>query len=336
MDMKILICGDKHLKFNRFNDSIKFLKWFEDIARETNPDWIVSLGDDFDSHAILRSEILSEYRKHIDSLVAISREVYFLVGNHDCYKPSDIKYHALQSFKDIYSNLTIVDKRIDIDNFTFTPYIHDTNNFPTDTKEICFTHNMFMGSDSGNMRFKSGIDSTKIDAEIIISGHIHMKQTVGKVFYPGTPFSHNADDIDQIKGVHLFDTDNYSFKFFESPLPKWRSLKINLQENKSDIYSKIESISINDWWILDITGPKAEIRALIDSKKYKEISKNKNIQIKDRPTDSIKKNKTVSVKSVDSALIDYFDNVYTGSIDKDVLKSKSLDLLSKNRNKSEA
>ena len=104
---KILFIGDPHLKINNFEQSMSFLTWIEKVIDEVNPDIVCNLGDTFDTHAVVRSELISEFKMHVERITA-KRPYWYVLGNHDQYKPKDAKYHALQCFN--INNFTIFDK----------------------------------------------------------------------------------------------------------------------------------------------------------------------------------------------------------------------------------
>lgn len=324
--MKILLLGDPHLKISRFNLSVELLQWFNKVIKDTKPDLVVNLGDCFDTHAVLRSELMYEFKKHV---VECPTEYIYVLGNHDMYKPNDSKYHALQVFD--LPNLKVIDTRTDIGDITYVPYIHDFENFPKDTQKICIAHQTFIGADYGYYRPDVGVDADKIDAEIIISGHIHKKQTFGKVTYPGTPCSYDLNDINQEKGVMLFDTETYQFEFIYSPFPRWRGVKIDMSECSSidDLHEQVKSsINSSDHWVIDITGPKAEIVHYLDSKKWANLQKKQSIRVRPTYIDSNRvERKKISAIKMSDIVCEYIDNIYNGSIDRDILKDKAVQLL---------
>ena len=331
--MKLLIIGDPHLKISRFDIALKFLKWINSVVEEEKPDAVVNLGDTFDTHAVLRSEVKNEVMDHIVHCIKHSKSgnYFYILGNHDFYKPKSSKYHALKDWKNI-DGLRVVDERLNLGavNITMLPYYPDHREFPTDTFKICIAHQTFIGADYGFTRPDVGVDADKVDAEVIISGHIHLKQEFGKVIYPGSPFSQSVNDIDQVKGVMMFDTDTYERKFIECPLPKWISLEYSVDAG-SNIQQVHEDLSKNlndrDHWVVKITGPKAEITSYLSSKQYKELISNKSVQIKPTFTDKTKKLKQIKSVSIEKIMSEYFNNVYKGSIDKNQLISKANEIL---------
>jgi predicted phosphodiesterase len=277
---------------------------------------------------------MQEFRKHVAIITSAGIKYTYVLGNHDMYKPNDSKYHALQVFSNTISNLEIIDERKDIGNITFVPYLPDHTKFPTDTKEICIAHQTFIGADYGYMRPEVGVDPAKVAADIIISGHIHIRQVFGKVIYPGTPYSQSVNDIDQTKGVMLFDTDTYKQQFYESPLPRWKSMKYEIASSL-DMHAihedLVKNLNQQNHWIIDITGPKAEVLGYRDSKEYSALVKDLDVRFRPKFTDKDKKMTKIEAISMERIITEYADKVYKGSIDKTVLTNKALEILNKVR-----
>lgn len=328
--MNILFIGDPHLKITRFDLALRFLHWVDEVIRDVSPDLVVNLGDTFDTHSVVRSEILSEFNKHKENTLEVCPYTYVL-GNHDMYKPNSSKYHALQTMKS-KTGFRVIDK-LTIDNdITYVPYIHEFKDFPQIQTPICIAHQTFVGCDYGYYRPDVGVDADKIGAEIIISGHIHKRQMFGKVIYPGTPFAQSVNDINQAKGVMLFDTETYKYKFIESPLPKWRGMKLEINSSIStkDLHEHIEAnITETDHWVLDITGPKAELIAYIDSNEMQSIRNKVDLRIRANYTDNNKEKVIIRASSIEEILGQYVDKVYDGALDKGIIKDKALEILNK-------
>lgn len=330
--MNILVCGDKHLKMNRFDLAKQFLAWLDQTIEVTRPDLYVCLGDDMDTHSILHSPLLSELRYHFDYVLSLGIPIVYIVGNHDMFKPNDIKYHAFQGMKNFHKDFYVVDEVCDLFDMTFVPYIHDPSQFPFDTKSICFAHQTFKGADFGDITTQDGVESEKVSADIIISGHIHKKQVLGKVVYPGSPFSQSVSDVNQIKGVMMFDTATLRTKDIPCPLPMWKSFSVEILQGTSleEICKDIENTLNNkDHWIIEISGPKAEINSILDSNIYKGIIKGK--QVRPIPSYTDKERKKVKIKSftVEDIVSEYINKVYSGAIDKKILAEEALKVIIK-------
>ena len=332
--MKILFCGDKHLKITRFDLAKQCLAWLNSVIDEHKPDMYICLGDDMDSHAILRAELMAEFRNHIDHVMSKNIPTYYILGNHDTYKPKDNKYHAFQTMDGLYDNFTIVDHRIDLDCISLVPYIPNHGEFPTDTKEICVAHQTFIGADYGYTRPEAGVDASTVPSSIIISGHVHLRQSFGKVYYPGTPYAQSVNDIDQVKGVMIFDTDTYQQTFIESPLPKWRGAKYEIGPlfSVQDIHENLAvTLTKSDHWVIEITGPRAEIVGYMNSDQFIALQKEYDIRIRPNATDKEKQKVKIEALSMEHILKEYSDKVYNGNIDKQTVVDKALEILKKVR-----
>lgn len=332
--MKILFIGDPHLKINNFQQCVDVLKWINSVAHKYQPDVVCNLGDTFDTHGVVRSELLKEFKNHVESITKWSGlQYWYVLGNHDQYKPKDNKYHALQAFN--ISGFRLFDKVEQMgDDITIVPYVQEYEDFPLNTKKICITHNTFIGTDYGFKIENAGIDADKVSANVIISGHIHKRQSFGKVIYPGTPFAHNANDVDEIKGLLLFDTETFEQQFIESPFPKWTNIVFEVSSgNQFSDLNKILKNTLNDKdkFILKITGPKVELSAYLKSKEYLTITKDKNVLPKLIANDKVKQKVSIKATSMSDIMNEYVDKVYDGNIDKQLILQKIEKLLKQQR-----
>lgn len=291
----------------------------------------MNLGDTFDTHAVIRSEIMSEYMQHVYRVIKKHKYVY-LLGNHDMFKPDDATYHALLPYKHKFDNFIVVDKPTDMFGISFIPYMHNWQDFPRNPGQpIVVAHQTFVGADYGYYRPDVGVDADKVAAEIIISGHVHKRQSFGKVHYPGTPFAQGLDDINQVKGLTVFDKSTYGFEFLESPFPMWKGLRLVVDDehNINDIHDHLcSSVNAKDHWVVELTGPKAEIVSYLDSKKWHELVSKHSIRVKPEYNDKSKiSNKKIKSITMQDIVCEYVDNIYTGSLDKGLIKEKALQVL---------
>jgi DNA repair exonuclease SbcCD nuclease subunit len=340
---RVLFIGDPHLKITRFDLAKQFLAWINQVIEEQKPDLVVNLGDTFDTHAVVRSEVMSEFMSHVDHVRKICPYVY-LLGNHDMYKPNDSKYHALSHLVGKIPNFIVVDKVQNLYGMTFVPYIHDINNFPKKTLPICVAHQTFKGADFGDITTKDGVDADSIEeCQLIISGHIHKKQRIDSgsgagIYYVGSPFSQSASDINQIKGISIIDTNTFKEIFIQCPLPVWKGLKYEITPSFSieELHEDIsQQLNDKDHWVIEITGPKAELLGYIGSKKGKSIVAGRDVKIKTVFTDKEKRQIRIEAVSLNHIVSEYIDKVYSGGIDKDILKLKVTEMLNSADNSSD-
>ena len=330
---KILFIGDPHLKINNFQQAIDLLQWIESVAKKEQPDVVCNLGDTFDTHGVLRAELLKEFKDHVQRITFGGPAYWYVLGNHDQYKPRDSKYHALQTFN--MRGFRLFDKVENMgDDITVVPYVQEFEDFPLNTKSICITHNTFIGADYGFKREDAGVNADKVSADIIISGHIHKRQSFGKVTYPGTPVAYNANDVDEVKGLLLFDTATFEQKFIESPFPKWKSLEFTVSaDNPLSNFNEVlrQNLNDKDKFILKVNGPKIELTAYFKSKEYLSVVKDKNVLPKPLPNDKTKQKVSIKATSMRDIMGEYVDKVYDGSIDKQLILQKIDKVLSRPR-----
>lgn len=334
---RVLFIGDMHLKINRFDLALRFLNWLNQLIEEQKPDLVINLGDSWDTHAVLRSEIACEFMAHVYKTIDKGIPYVYLLGNHDQYRPNDSKYHAMLPYKDRITNLYVVDKTQDLFGMTFVPYQVDGNTFPKQTLPICVAHQTFLGADYGPIRATEGVDPKSVrGAELIISGHIHTKSIIGdRVYYVGSPFSQSASDVDQIKGITIVETDTFRQTFHETPLPTWRRLVITVDRvNTIDIVHQLVQQDISgskDHWVLELEGPKAEIVGYLGSEEYLKAINGVDIKVKTKYTDKEKKKLSIESKSMEHILSEYVSKVYNGSLSKESLLEVAKAILSESR-----
>jgi DNA repair exonuclease SbcCD nuclease subunit len=330
---KVLFIGDMHLRINKFSLATQFLTWVNKFITEQKPDLVVNLGDATDTHAVIRSEVLNELTNHIYHVIDQGIPYVYLVGNHDQYTPKDSKYHSLLPFKDRIDNLFIVDVPQDLFGMTFVPYLADGKDFPTTTQSICVAHQTFLGADYGPINAKEGVDADTISADIIVSGHIHKKHNLGKVVYVGSPYSQDASDANQIKGISTLDTDTFKFSFTSTPMPSWKTIRLELSGavSSAEIHASLEQATSDrvaaHHYLLELTGPKAEVTAYIESAPYLKLVKGLSIRLKTVFTDKERKKVAINAISMEQILSEFVDKVYSGSLDKDKVLQKAKEVL---------
>jgi DNA repair exonuclease SbcCD nuclease subunit len=325
-----------HIKINNLDFGISVLKWIEEQIEIHKPDMVVNGGDTFDTHAVVRSEVQTEFSEHVIRCLkkGLNFGYWYDLGNHDQYKPKDNKYHALKAIKNFKPDgFTIIDKKTDFEDITFIPYINNDKDFPKETKSLVFAHQTFKGADFGDYRPDAIIDGDKIiGAKLVVSGDVHKRQTVGRVIYPGSVYSFNDKDLDQVKGILLIDSKTYETTFIESPFPLWKSLEIDLSD-KTDSSTLIEDLKNamdkKHHYTLKISGYKAEIVGLTSSKEFKNLKKEYDIKISPKYLDKAKKLTTIKTATMEETLKDYIDKIYTGTLNKEILYNKSLKILNK-------
>lgn len=240
--MKILVVGDVHWsqyssilrrrgeKYSyRLENLIESVDWAENLADETNCDFIVYLGDFFD-----RSEINSEELSALREISWSKKQHYFLVGNHEAGR-GDLFYNSANIFG--IANFTVIDTPThqtyyrDNITFEFIPYILEENRKPLNEyvlnplevqKRVIFSHNDIKDFQMGQFISKNGfsIDEIQDNCDLFLNGHLHNGGKVAdKIINVGNLSGQNFSE-DAFKYEHsVIVLDTYTMKcaVYENP-----------------------------------------------------------------------------------------------------------------------
>jgi len=287
--VKIIRVGDPHTKVSNLKDSQKLMDYVYALAKEHKVDRIEFMGDQFDTHAVIRIEVQDFWSENIKKFSELCR-VLFLLGNHDMQGSKEkSNMNAMGPFSEwtgLTNRIWVADKDMILDGIGYISYKHTEEDFIDSAKklyesgctELIIAHQSFTGAQYENGFYDPyGIDPDKIPQKSIISGHIHKKQQVGKCFYVGTAKWDTISDANEEKGVHIFkhneDGSVSSVEFFStkeivSPIYKFT---VNEGDEEPTLVPEARNY-------LELCGQAAWITKL--KKKYKGLA-----QIKARPTD---------------------------------------------------
>lgn len=299
--MKILRLGDPHCKVSNLKESGALMRFVLDKFLELKVDRLEILGDIFDTHSIVRLEVLEFWGKWFELLNAMEIDSYILVGNHDMGGDYTNDYSALNVFDNTtLKHIIIVNEPMSYKGISYIPYIHDNTKFIETANQIMAVHNYktlvshttYSGSKYDNGMFApDGVDQDLIDPRFtsLISGHVHSEQEFGRVWYPGTARWLTKSCANRRKGIwlceHSEDGTLLSKEFIstESVCTPIISLVWKEGEDKPEIppgNTNIELIGSSDW----VTKQKVDLKGLVsisskltDTKKSKERKSGKSL-----------------------------------------------------------
>jgi len=213
--MRFLFIGDVHVKhcnlsaFEKLLSKMRLLK-----EEEVEIDVVVVAGDILDTHEKVDVQLLNRAY----DLIRVARDtaksgVYVLVGNHDYINNHQFltTNHWMNGLKE-WDRVTVVDERpvFITPLFLACPYVYPgrfreaLSSVSLDGVVAVFAHQEFKGCYMGAINSTTGDDWSDADLPIVISGHIHERQSVGeKVFYPGSAINHSFGYDSQ--GLFVFD-----------------------------------------------------------------------------------------------------------------------------------
>jgi len=203
--MRIVLVGDCHAVPEELDDCRALMRLVEKVASDNEAE-VLFLGDQFHTHAVIRSEVMWFWRESFSKLLANGIKITALVGNHD-FSGAYSQIHAMASCADLVS---VVDRPVERGGVLLLPYTDDHEVFVKEARKsekttlIC--HQTFTGSKYENgMYAPDGLDPELIPQTTIISGHIHSPQVFGKVVYIGAPRWRTLSDANVERAIWLYD-----------------------------------------------------------------------------------------------------------------------------------
>lgn len=195
---KAVFVGDLHVQMSNLKDTERLFEFIAQTAKKNCASDVVFLGDIYHNHAVLRQEVIAVvqegFKKIHSSYNSIPNDmpIWVVVGNHDGSNPHSIKVNAVRQTLD---NLcTVVDeKAVDLYPFTMVGFSSTQEEFvrklnPNRSDWILVCHQTFDGARYENGFYApDGLSMDVVPNPLVISGHIHTAQSVGKVLYLGTP-----------------------------------------------------------------------------------------------------------------------------------------------------
>jgi DNA repair exonuclease SbcCD nuclease subunit len=310
--MKSIFVGDPHVQPNNLEDVKNIFDLVERTQDTFKAEALIILGDLFHTHAVLRLEVVNFWQRTIIRMAGMFHKVILLVGNHDLVGDTqrERQMSALDTLKIGLKNVKIIDRPAIYDGWGFMPYFSDGERFIEEANKLAeagvktlICHQTFDGSQFENGFYApGGIDQNRLLVTHIVSGHIHKTQTVGRVFYPGTPKWDTLSDANEAKGIWTFDGQWNMIDTSEVVEP----IRTIVLTPDSDT----KNLKLGPKTFVELTGPSTWIGQI--SKKLKGRCK-----IVARPTDSAeRKAQSKSAKTI----FEYLEN-YSGVTDKNGVRS---------------
>lgn len=280
---KALVIGDPHFKVDNLHEVELFIKKIKQTAQETQPDFIVCLGDLLHTHERIHTTPLNKAYEFIDELRGIAK-VFLLVGNHDYIQNQQFltENHWMNGMKDWY-NVTIVDKvtvlNKDDCKFVFSPYVPpgrflealDTIDRDEWSDATCiFAHQELYGCKLGREASVEG-DRWLEEYPQVVSGHIHIKHKLGtNIYYTGSPMQHAFDEPDTNTVALLTFSPGivYDLEEIDLRLPKKVVVNVSI-DNVNDI---TVDKTIDQKVKVTIEGNYDEFKSFKKTEKFKELT----------------------------------------------------------------
>ena len=207
-----------------------FLSFFEEVffpyLLENNITTVLHLGDLLDRRKFVNFYTLSQVRDRFMSFFEKNNiTLRIILGNHDTFYRNTSEINSMTElfghYKGvyIYTNPVIVD--IDGLSVGLVPWLNESTadsaiKFIEDASvSILMGHFEINGFQViSGVKHEHGLESSLFDKfDAVYSGHFHIKQHDKNITYLGTPYQITFSDAYDVKGFHIFDSEDQSMTF---------------------------------------------------------------------------------------------------------------------------
>ena len=321
--MRILISGDPHVKISTIETGKKFLVFLRETIVAVKPDATVVLGDLFDTHAVMRVEVLNAWVRFLEDAHRLG-EIYLMVGNHDKAGPSNHE-HALVGL-DRFERVHIVDRAAYFRDVALLPYYHTEAEFKAAVETVSpysqflCCHNTFDGAQYENGFYDPNGFSLETVARFktVICGHVHKAQQLANVVYVGSPYDAGFQDAGEIKGLHLFDTETGEFKRIRAPLPHYQVLEFSSPDAFLENFEGQASGAPDDHYKAVVHGDRASISMMATDDRFVSLKSRFKLSLAPAFTAEAPRQGAIVQKAVtlDGMVDTYISDVMETSLDK--------------------
>jgi DNA repair exonuclease SbcCD nuclease subunit len=203
-----------HDYFLKFYNEI----FFPNLIRE-NIKIVIDMGDTFDNRTGINYSALAWAKdNYYDRLRDMGIKVYTIVGNHTAYYKNTNSINAVDLLLREYDNVEVISEYREIDieglKIAFVPWINSENQESTYLSlkkskcPIVMGHLELQGFYANKMHLMDhGHDRHPYKKfEKVYSGHYHHRSEEDNIHYLGNPYEIYWNDLEDVRGFHLFDT----------------------------------------------------------------------------------------------------------------------------------
>jgi hypothetical protein len=189
---------------------------------------VLHLGDAFDNRRFIEFDGL-EWAQRVVLEPLKKYDVHMITGNHDGVYKNTNKLNSPQLLLQQYNNIKVYSDptEINIDglNIFLIPWICQENENLTAQKisetkaKIAMGHLELNGfvAHRGHVMENSREPDMFSKFQKVFSGHYHTRSDNGKIYYLGNPYEIYFNDVNDLKGFTIFDTETLEHKHVNNP-----------------------------------------------------------------------------------------------------------------------
>lgn len=225
-------------------DTLDFIDWFCEKAREEKPSHIAFLGDFFENRNAINVRTLNHATEGCRRLNDLGIPIIFIVGNHDLYHRSNRKIFSTGVFENL-ENFHLINEPTELDKDWFCAPFLFRDEYPLLAEQIN-GYNYVLGHfefrnfvvTGATKTLDHGPDAGLLPGpRFIFSGHFHKRQFNKNIVYIGNTFPSNYGDAgDSERGCCVFDVeqgDVYFHNWENAPLFFKTTLSQVIEGNES-------------------------------------------------------------------------------------------------------
>lgn len=236
--MLVALITDTH--FGIKNDSPLFYEYFDlfldnvffPTLEQKGIDKIIHLGDVFDRRKYVNFNTLTWARSSFFDRIQDIATMDIIIGNHDTYFKNTNDINSPNLLLGDYNNIRIFEDVYEEDNLIYVPWITEDKKKEILEKISKSSANILLGhlEVKGYTMFKGAICDHGLSSDIfynydlVLSGHFHSKNDSSNIYYLGCPWDLMFNDVDDVKGFHILDTETTELTFIENPYKLFNKL----------------------------------------------------------------------------------------------------------------
>ena len=244
-----------HDYFNLFYENVFF-----PYLKKNNIKTVVDMGDTFDNRRFVELTTIDWARKNFyDKLQKLGCKVHTIVGNHTAFYKNSNHINTPELLLQSYSNVSVYPDPTEVEleglPVLFIPWINNDNEEKTLQMISKSKSKIVMGhlELNGFVAHKGHIMEDAREPNIfnkfhkVFSGHYHTRSDNGKVFYIGNPYEIYFNDVDEVRGFMVFDTETLEHNYIDNPYKLHYQLYYD-EDNliiPSDLYNKVVKVIVN-------------------------------------------------------------------------------------------
>lgn len=231
---KVALINDTHWSCRKssklFQDYFElfYKNIFFPTLEEKGIEIVLHLGDAFDNRRFIEFDGL-EWTQRVVLEPLKKYRVHMITGNHDVAFKNSNRINSPSLLLREYENISVYWKPTEISvyglDILMIPWINSENEeevYNAIQKSKCrvamghFELNGFIAH-RGHVMEDSRDPDSLYKFEKVFSGHYHTRSDNGKIFYPGNPYEIYFNDVDDVRGFTIFDTETLEHEFVDNP-----------------------------------------------------------------------------------------------------------------------